>query len=572
MKPSKDIRNIRFLALLPLSASLTLAWLYVLPLPLYDYWDVLHSSYALVGTSVLRHLAFYWEPFVDQKMFFPKLLIDVLTQTTGNRHYGLEIFLGWLCQAISLRLLWNFIDRSDTISPRKKNGVAVVGAFLLFWPLLQERFQNHWYSTQYALVVTPGLLAIDLLQRFWGRWKGLAWAGAACAVAALSHGTGAVLPIALGVALLVGSGWSSAQRVVWWLGTMAGVAALAAGMPSQASLGHPPITAALASPVLLLTYAVKCVAPPLGHQWRFSLGIASILLNAEFLRIAVQKKIRETGAFAWLSLILWCGGVTAASALTRAVLEGDVKTIYYDFFVLFSASAAYSFAFLSEVPGHPCQRLAGNQASRTILLVLVGFVYFAGSVLGVQLAAGRKKMAGRVECLLGYAPLLSDENVRALFPWPRFRREILPDLAKAGAFAGILDETPFTRQERTRFAISVGPNVQTPRIDPEGFEFRIASQALFQFAPASPLSRSEAVSLDIRTDSNYRAYYSIGGESQDSSSGHPLTRSDNGMSWIFLCPDRKLFADKQSVKLAIIPSVPPGGFLNGSMRLGVWKR
>ncbi|MBI1746927.1 MAG: hypothetical protein HYR55_10115 [Acidobacteria bacterium] len=262
------MRLLRYLAVLPIAVALMGAYRFFIALPLYDYWDAWVYSLICRDGGLKTQLAFFWEAFVDQRMVFPKITIALLSRLPLHQHFPLEIALGFAARLIMLYLVGRFIHKME--GPEENKIIAwLAGAFLLFWPLQQIIFQHHWYSTQYAWTLLPGVGALYFLDKFWGRWAGIGSAALACAVSSFSHGTGLPLWAAIGAALLPNRDWSGKQKLAWWLISGAAIIGFQAGLPSRADLEFPPLLAALASPRRVVKFSFL----PLRRRLIFYTGI-----------------------------------------------------------------------------------------------------------------------------------------------------------------------------------------------------------------------------------------------------------------------------------------------------------
>lgn len=254
-------RKLRYLALGPIFLTLIFTYLFYIALPFQDYWHAWTGSLECRDAGWKAQLSFYWEPFVDQRMVFPKMTIALLSRLPADWHFPLEIALGFATRLGMLGLLWALIRRRDW--PEKNKTIALLAtAFLLFWPVQQIIFQHHWYSTQYAWCLTPGIAALYFLDKYWGRWVGLGSAALACAVSSFSHGTGLPLWLAIGLTLWPSRSWSGKQKVVWWLLGLGAITLFLVGLPSRVELEFPPLRAALASPGRSLKFFFLTFTPP----------------------------------------------------------------------------------------------------------------------------------------------------------------------------------------------------------------------------------------------------------------------------------------------------------------------
>lgn len=401
------------------------AYLYFLELPIFDYWDVIYGSAQLENKGFSEHLAFYWAPFVDQKMVFPKLLIERLFHWTGNTHLALEILIGLLCQAFIAALGWKLGPPSESIHESRIRLGVILGLF--FWPYLAFRFQHHWYSTQYSLAIAPGLLGIYLLRKYPGRWSALAGAFCLGCIGALSHGTGLFLLAAWLFVMPFQTQWTRLQRGLFCLGNVVLIGVVLATKPSQDVSQLPPLFDSLKNPGQFALFFFRCFGP------RIHKGIPGIVLFLLSM-LSIGKLIRGGQFFrselsALQTLTLWCCAVAAGSSLARASLGAYPSHVYYAFFVLF-AFVTFQWVVhtrLIEFQGSIARR--GLSASILIYLLVV---YGTGVEKGLRHVRVQRKKMNQLKRALSFGALTEAEDLALIFPHPRIRSQTLPLLYEKG--------------------------------------------------------------------------------------------------------------------------------------------
>lgn len=427
---ARDVGLAALIALPPV----VMAWLagrYFLRLPVADYWDVLHASYQLQDAGMRAHIAYYVHPFVDQLMVLPKWLIATLAQTTGNRHYGFEIALGFAAQVAVLGMVVSLQKSLPLIPPRARGLLYVVSSLMLFWPALLYRFQHHWYSTQYSLVLLFGVAAVYVLANSRGCWRGLGWCAAAVVLAAFSHGTALTLPLAVGLAMLWFPGWSRQQRIAGWLFSIALVTVIFTQLPSREILGWPPFTAALNDPRHLALFYIRTFSP---QFWGLAAGIFVLgLLVWTLWQLKRQRRLNDAMLLPWFTILLWGLFANGTSSMARSSMYPAPSGVY----LAFEALVVLSIIVLSVIAWHGMserQRRTWN-AARWIVVTVGLAIYQQGIRVGLRDAQElRQRIEWSAERLARY-PAVQPDDLRWLFPpeQPRFARQLLPELVARGA-------------------------------------------------------------------------------------------------------------------------------------------
>ncbi|MBI3658333.1 MAG: hypothetical protein HY232_18160 [Acidobacteria bacterium] len=480
--------SVRHLAFVPIITSMILSARFFITLPIHDYWYALISSVALQQAGWRAHLAYYWEPFVDQRMVFPKIMIGGLSRLPYTLHFALEIAFGFAARLAMLYLLWRLIRQTEG-SERNKTIAGLACAFLLFWPLQQVIFQHHWYSTQYAWSLSPGVLALYLIDRFWGRWLGLLAAALACAVGSFSHGTGLPLWPAIGLGLLPQRGWSDKQKVVWWLLGLCALALFLIGLPPRAVRGFPPLLDILNAPLKGLVFFFQTFAPPfrwlMKHPYaRAAVGTGVVIGGLlPLARLWKNKRLFVPATFPWLVLILWCLGMAGLAALARSTFEYHARPIYFAGMTL-SYVGAISL-WLIAAPRLDADRGQALPSRRrmtgSLVLICLTLIYLKGANEGWNETRDRYQKVSWAQSCLQYYPAL-DQHDLYVYPYEdhrAFTEFILPQLAAMNALPDNMRAAPFTIPVPTTFV----PERQ------EGLDIRAAGPSAFQitFAVKDPL-------------------------------------------------------------------------------------
>jgi hypothetical protein len=490
------------LGAIPPVAMLLLARHLALALPVYDYWDALWASFHYHDQGPRAVWEYYLAPFVDQQMFFPKVVIDRLANWTANRHYGLEILLGWLAQCAALGVVWILVSRSHIRNRSLHISLILASSLLLFWPVQLFRFQNPWYSTQYSLVLLPGLLCLLFLRLGYGQWRGILAAMVPAGIAAYSHGTGVLLLLAVGVMLLPSPSWRQEQKAAWWAFTLVAVASVWA---VSASSPLPPVTSpwtSLQQPIKAATFFCGCLAPPIVQP---ATGAMLLLLGLGSLIVLQRRKQAQSGGlFPWLTIFVWCVGTAAATTFNR--FQGQLRPSqhYFGFFVLFLLAVLVMAVTVASSPSGTTPRWASVTASRrTAWLGLAAFLllYGVGVRKGVNAAVTQQRVVQWSLERLAYAPLLVDRDFRYLFPFTRFLTSTLPALGRRGVLPAGIDLSPFARAVPGRFTrgalLGLKPLAHNAgKTDVHDFQVTDSHPRL-DLLPASPIPRDQVVSLDL---------------------------------------------------------------------------
>jgi hypothetical protein len=426
-RPSRGLANFALgLGSLAFLWSLFLAWRYFLALPVYDYWDVLAGSYQFLNASFSEHISFYWAPFVDQKMVFPKMMIDRLAQWTGNRHYGLEIVFGLVSQLFVVVVLWGLGRETDQWERNRAR--LGVGLALLFWPYLAFRFQHHWYSTQYSWVLWPALAALGLFFKRPGSWATALLTVLLVGVSSLSHGTGLFLAIALLPAICFSSGWSRTQRWTMGLSLAAFVVMVLSEMPPKDASATPGLLASLDRPLFLLKYFLACFGPQIHRPF-----VGSILLGLAALglwRLWQRGELFSDGQWIWNTVVIWALLVGLGTALARSSYGGQPSANYFSFFVLF-VYAVFELLLRSGLFGFP--RFKVTRVFFIGLIVYGLIIYVTGIEKGLRHVRVQSRNMQRLRQKMRFCGVMTSKDLGLIFPHPRFRKLILPLLHRENA-------------------------------------------------------------------------------------------------------------------------------------------
>ncbi len=409
--------SIASIFLAPIVISASLAVRYFCPLPIWDYWDVLHLAAIIPDLNVSTLFDLIWVHFVDQRMVFPKVAICGLARLTQNGHYALEIALGFVSQLLVLGILLHLM-RPLRDGPRAAGTfLLLVTPYLLFWPVQQFRFQHHWFSTQYSLVLAPGVLALFALVRWRGEWRGLLSGMFFAVVSGYSHGTGAFLSVAIGIALFIHPGWTRTQMAVWWLWTAGLIVSIKTGMPGREALRVSPLTAILSEPLEFLRFFLSCLAP---SSQPLAVGILLFVLTLVGMTILWRSgRLRDPAVFPMTILFLWTLIAAFSTTLFRGASGIHPSHYYFSFFVLFPLVVCHLIVHVSRFRTVGTARLLAHPVTRIVLLTAFVVVYTDGTVLGLRDARKRHKQVTRAVARLHDRSIITYDDVRNLYPYPR---------------------------------------------------------------------------------------------------------------------------------------------------------
>ena len=412
----------------------TAVWAIVLslPLPVYDYWDILGVVQNLAARGPDHWLRFLWEPFVDQKMVGPKLLIWGLSQLTDNRHLALEIAFGFVMQLGVLVISVHLAQHTAGIPYRRNGFWWAFASALLFWPFFLFRFQHHWYSTQYSLVLLPAMGAIALLANRRPSRVQVSLAALLALIAGLSHGTGLFLWPVLGLSLMF-------QRRTWWAGVVWLVTSvlliilIASQQPSREALGFLPLSVSFQSLDVLVFFVLRCLGLSV---FPLSLGIVILVLAGVAVYILARRGLLKFYR-PWLIIWGWTLLAAGGSALNRSTVLHNPSYYYSAFFILCWIATG---VLLSGVLPRNVSRSPGMIWGCWVALVCGLSVWGLGSWKGIDYARNFSRQINQASLYLKSWPVVERCRLAPLFPEPRFERSILPILAKRQAFG--LDPRP----------------------------------------------------------------------------------------------------------------------------------
>lgn len=412
----------------------TAAMLLALPLPVYDYWDILGMIENIPAGDWNGRLAFFWGSFVDQKMVGPKMLIWGLSRLTNYRHLRLEIVAGLVMQFGVLLIAARLAQRTPGLPGRRQGFWWAFISALLFWPLLLGRFQHHWYSTQYSLVLLPAMGAVALLAPERPGGRRIISAAILALIAGLSHGTGLLLWPVLGLALIL------ARRT-----RLAGLAGLAAALGliaiiisqhlPRAELGFSPLSAPLESPGIMISFALRCLGLSLG-LWALPLG-AGFLIGTGAAVFTLARRGSLSPYRPWLIIWSWTLLTAAGTALNRSS-DFRLPFLHYNAFFILGWIAG---GVLAAGAGAGWRARFPRTVRAGRILAAAGVAaWITGAVAGIGFS--REFLAGisRASRHLQSWPVVERRHLAPLFPEERFERGTLPVLAGRRAFG--LDPRP----------------------------------------------------------------------------------------------------------------------------------
>ena len=445
----------------PIVSVLVLTYTFSLRLPSADYWGLLAGFYLPENAGLKNRLHYYWAPYVDHIVVFPKFTTDLLRWLTDNQHYTLETALGFMGRLATLYLVW-LLARRTVASDRQRRLVLAASALLIFWPIQQFVFQIQHYSTLLIWCIPAALLTVYFLHAHWGRWRGLLYGLLASVICAYSQGSGLTLGLAVGLCLLPQSGWSGKQKAVWWLVTLVTIFLFALSVPSRADLGFPPHSAALQDPLRLLGFFFRGFAPSFHYLIErpqlFSVVGAALILFCVWPVLRLFRRGRLFGplAFPWVVLIAWCLGLVATGALGRSATEMIPRATYFLCIVLALISAIVFWLDLypNLWPAGKAEWFSPRGLLHMAALALLTLVYMAGFRQGVQ---DTKNWYGLTKFYEGWL-----RN----YPATAYLRDppgwIYPDYGRmwAHAFPEHMDTTPFTIPVPTAFQVEQGHRLE----------------------------------------------------------------------------------------------------------------
>lgn len=432
----------------PIATTVFLAWLFFIPLPIYDYWDVLNAGFRLQEKTVWEQLRYLWEPFVDQKMVFPKILIIWLARATQNHHYWLEIVFGLLGQLAVLAVVAYLITMARSLAPRVKTHLLLIASFLLFWPNLLLRFQHHWYSTQYTFVLVFSVLSVAFIFRLWGTWAGV-WLSLIFGIfSALSHGTGLIYLLSYMIVLPFAPEWSRTQKLTACLCAFGTLSIIAAQMPDRAAIELPPLNWFTEKPVQELIYIFRCFGPH--GVLRSQTGFLTIACGACACWVLLKRNELFSREYCpWVLIFLWGCCAAGISGVTRSSFAKYPAGIYFSFFVLVLAAVIVLIA--AALPHSP---LKDRKINWKIVGAIGAVLYIVGAVDGIQIASlTRQRVLWSLE-RLRFQPILVQNDYRWLFPFDRFPIT-LSDLS-ARHMLDDVDTRPFTAARQVHFSKQTG--------------------------------------------------------------------------------------------------------------------
>lgn len=409
-------RTLSALSLVPPLVMAVLAWKWFLPLPRHDYWDCVLACVDTWTTGFLRYCEFLWEPFVDQRMVGSKLALVAFAHLPLQSRYGCEIAFGFGMQLAGWLVLRRWISRLRALTPIARAVAVLLASVWLFGPLLGMRFQHHWYSTQYSLAVVPVLFGLEGLAAGRPGWGRLLAAIAAFALAALSHGTGALgLPAALAV-LAVRRGLTRSMRVVGATALVGLLAVIVLQVPNRTSVDLPPLGASLMHPADALRFVLRCLGGPVSAT-----GVGIVVASLSVLgatKLVRNGRWRSRRVQPWLAIVVWGGCVAVATFVHRSSLTARPIAVYYSFFAFVQVGAAL--LALAAIPKH-----AGRLGA--VLVLLAAWIQVRGAPDALREMSERRAGVQLVDDLLDMPRVLGDEQLLSVFPRRGFldNRELL---------------------------------------------------------------------------------------------------------------------------------------------------
>ena len=493
---------------LPIAVIIFLAWLFFIPLPIYDYWDVLYGGLQLQEKTVLDQLRYYWEPFVDQKMVFSKLFIIYLAKVTHNNHYWLEIIFGLFGQLSVFSVVVYLIGKTRSLAPRTISVLILTSSFLLFWPNLLVRFQHHWYSTQYTFVLVFAALSILFLVRFWGLWSGVYLSLIFGVLSAISHGTGLIYLLSYMVLLTLASGWSVSQKLISTLGALGIILLIIAQMPDRATINLPPLNWFTEKPLQELIYIFRCFGPE--RVLRTQTGLLTLGLGLYSCGVLfVKRELFSREHFAWVLIFFWGCCAAGISGITRSSFAKYPAGIYFSFFILVMISA-----IVLTVIAYPESPLKNKKINWKIAGTILAILYIVGSVEGIRHAAEIQKRVLWSRERLQFQPILVQSDYRWLFPAKRIKNTI--SRLNVSNMLEDVDARPFTINREVHF------------------RKQIESQGVHYYIPDRALSPNEVITFPASGFSNFpaRCYWTADSKWHEEQSQVLQLRLVNGKYWI----------------------------------------
>lgn len=505
--------------LLPICVTVCLAWFFFIPLPIFDYWDVLHSGLTLADTSLWGQLRYAWEPFVDQKMVFPKSLIRYLAVATGNNHYGLEIVFGIIGQLVVLFIVASLITRTPSLTSKNKSILILISSWLLFWPNILIRFQHHWYSTQYTFVLVFTMLSIFTCLYCRNKWASVLLSLVFASTSALSHGTGFIYLLCFLCVVFFIPGWSKLQKFVSLSGALTVVLVIVSQMPKRGDLLLPPLNWFTDRPVDELVFIFRCFGPdgvlrPITGFLILGIGLCSC--GALF----IKKEIFSGKYFAWVLMFFWGGSVAFLSGVARSSVSSSPMRVYFYFFVLILISV-----IVLAVISYPKTSLSKRKAPWNFLSTVAVILYIVGCADGIHDAAKSQKRILSCQEHLEFFPVLVENDFHYLFPHKRIKN-ILESLHAIGVIDEI-DTRPFVQKTDVHFS-------------------KMIRDGELYFVPDRELISGELAALPVESyaDLTGVCYWDSGDGWKDEQSQHLRQRAIDGNFWVIFLNKEVLGFDK----------------------------
>jgi len=496
------------LFILPISFIVFCSWLFFIPLPIFDYWAVLHRSFFLPDTSFSGWISFFWEPFVDQKMFFPKMFISSLAILTQNNHYGLEIAFGILGQIGVLGCICYLIKKNKSLNKDQQLILCLVSSFLLFWPNLLPRFQHHWYSTQYTFVLIFALSASASAYILWGSWLGVLLSILLATCSALSHGTGLIFLISFATVMTCMPEWSKAQKSSIVLTFLTLVLLIATQMPGREQLNLPPLNWFTEKPLQEFVFIFRCFGPDgvLRTQTGFLIMVLGLLSCGFLWR---KKELFSKESFPWILLYFWGACVAVISAITRSSSTDSPTGIYFAFFVV-----VLNAVFVLAVVAFRKTALFGYSRRWKALVIVLLILYCAGTIDGIRDAASTQRRVLWSQERLHFFPLLNQHDYRWLYPTKGFEKIAL-DLHSIG----ILDDV-----NNHSFAKNLNINFTRKIMDDDVY-----------FIPDKPLSANDVMTFsgELFSEIPFTCYWISNEKWLDEQSQNIQERALKNDYWVF---------------------------------------